>query len=50
MYAQNKLISGEVLTDDTSLVLNEGRLKRELRVTSVCDRPIQVFKPLFDYK
>ncbi|XP_022647587.1 uncharacterized protein LOC111244596 isoform X4 [Varroa destructor] len=33
---------GEVLTDDTSLVLNEGRLKRELRVTSVCDRPIQI--------
>lgn len=38
----NKLIPGEVLTDDGDILINEGKAAVELTVTNTADRPVQV--------
>ena len=40
--AKQALIPGEVLTEDGTICLNEGRPTVEISVTSTADRPIQV--------
>lgn len=39
---ENKLIPGEVITDDVDIIINEGKTAVPLTVSNTADRPIQV--------
>ena len=42
IFFPSLLSLGEIVTGEDPVTLNEDRVKRELNVTSICDRPIQV--------
>lgn len=42
IIANNKIIPGEIITDDGDIAINEGRVITEVVVSNTGDRPIQV--------